>query len=92
MHAWQEEEQPVRWWNRRGKKEILIPKPWLVMVSCGSRDRRAIPFVASCRFVTGRPVSALTTQFLQWYRTRLQAQGKTAWLLIWDNASWHVTG
>ena len=31
----------------------------------------------SLRFVTGRPVSAITTQFLGWCCTRLQAQGKT---------------
>ncbi len=45
----------------------------------------------SLRFVTGRPVSAITTQFLQWGCDQLQAQGKTAWLLMWDNASWHVS-
>ena len=38
-------------------------------------------------FVTERPVSALTTQFLEWCCTRLQAQGKTARRLLWDNAS-----
>lgn len=45
----------------------------------------------SLRFVSGRPVSDITTQFLDWCCTRLQAQGKTAWLLIWDNASWHYS-
>jgi len=45
----------------------------------------------SLRFVTGRPVSDITTQFLQWGCDQLQAQGKTAWLLIWDNTSWHVS-
>lgn len=41
------------------------------------------------RFVNGRPVSALTAQFLAWCCERLAAQGKTALLLVWDNASWH---
>ncbi len=41
------------------------------------------------RFVTGRPVSAITTQFLDWCCQRLLEQGKHNWLLIWDNASWH---
>jgi transposase len=41
------------------------------------------------RFVDGRPVSAITTQFLSWCCRRLQAVGKKALLLIWDNASWH---
>src|SRR5437773_137420 len=45
----------------------------------------------SLRFVTGRPVSDITTQFLQWGCDQLQAQGKTAWLLIGDNAPWHVS-
>jgi hypothetical protein len=34
-------------------------------------------------------VSALTTQFLEWCCERLLTEGKTNWLLIWDNASWH---
>jgi hypothetical protein len=38
------------------------------------------------RFVTGRPVSAITTQFLEWCCQGLLKQGKTHWLLIWDNA------
>ena len=41
------------------------------------------------RFVTGRPVSAVTIEFLAWCSTRLAEQGVTALLLIWDNASWH---
>ena len=45
----------------------------------------------SLRFVDGRPVSNMTTQFLEWCCTKLQKQGKTSWLLIWDNAPWHVS-
>jgi transposase len=41
------------------------------------------------RFVTGRPVSAVTIDFLAWGSAQLAAQGFTALLLIWDNASWH---
>jgi transposase len=43
------------------------------------------------RFVDGRPVSAVTTQFLAWLTACLAAEGKTALLLVWDNASWHVS-
>jgi transposase len=32
-----------------------------------------------------------TTQFLAWCCQGLAAQGKTALLLVWDNASWHVS-
>jgi DDE superfamily endonuclease len=41
------------------------------------------------RFVAGRPVSAVTIEFLAWCSAQLAAQSFTAWLLIWDNASWH---
>jgi hypothetical protein len=41
------------------------------------------------RFVTGRPVGAVTIAFLAWCSARRAAQGFTALLLIWDNASWH---
>jgi DDE superfamily endonuclease len=43
------------------------------------------------RFVTGRPVSAVTTDFLAWCCDRLAEQGLTALLLIWDHASWHTS-
>ncbi len=43
------------------------------------------------RFVDGRPVSALTTQFLAWCCDRLAAQGVAALVLVWDNAGWHLS-
>jgi transposase len=43
------------------------------------------------RFLDGRPVSGLTTRFLAWRCAELAAEGKTALLLIWDNASWHLS-
>ena len=41
------------------------------------------------QFVTGRPVRAVTIDVLAWCSAQLAAQGTTALLLIWDNASWH---
>src|SRR5215203_2426179 len=35
------------------------------------------------RFVDGRPVSSITTQFLSWCCHRLRQRGKEALLLIW---------
>jgi hypothetical protein len=43
------------------------------------------------RFVAGRPVSALTEQFLAWCCGTLQEADVPVWVLIWDNASWHVS-
>jgi transposase len=43
------------------------------------------------RFVDGRPISSITTQFLEWSLQNLEEIGKKVLLLIWDNASWHVS-
>jgi hypothetical protein len=43
------------------------------------------------RFVNGRPVSLVTTQFLAWLLARLAAEGKRALLMVWDNARWHTS-
>ena len=43
------------------------------------------------RFVDGRPVRAGTTQCLAWLTARVAAEGQTALLWVWDNASWHVS-
>jgi len=43
------------------------------------------------RFVAGRPISAITTAFLEWCCARLAATGTTTLVLVWDNAGWHVS-
>lgn len=43
------------------------------------------------RFVAGRPVSQVTEDFLAWVCACLAAEGKKALLLVWDNASWHIS-
>ena len=43
------------------------------------------------RFVDGRPVSSITTQFLRWCAQKLEEIGKKVLLLIWDNASLHIS-
>jgi len=44
------------------------------------------------RFVEGRPVSAISAKrFLEWCSEKLAAIGKKVWVLIWDNASWHIS-
>jgi hypothetical protein len=53
------------------------------------RARAGVPEDLWLRFVEGRPVSAVTEQFLTWCGQRLTATGTTTLLLVWDNASWH---
>lgn len=43
------------------------------------------------RFAEGRPVSAVTEDFLGWACERFAAEGKKVFVLIWDNAAWHVS-
>ena len=43
------------------------------------------------RFVDGRPVSAITIQFLEWCCAKLEAKGKRVLAMVWDNASWHIS-
>lgn len=43
------------------------------------------------RFVTGRPVSHVTIEFLEWVLAHLATEGKRVWVLVWDNASWHTS-
>jgi hypothetical protein len=93
IHAWQDKDQPVRLVEQPWKKGDPDPKAFACYGVLWQQGPVADPIrkQMSLRFVTGRPVSAITIQFLEWCCQRLQAQGKTCWLLIWDNASFHVS-
>lgn len=93
MHSWQSEDHPVRLVEQAWKKADPDPKALACYGVLWQRGTASDPVrkEMSLRFVTGRPVSEITTQFLEWCCTQLQAQGKTSWLLIWDNASWHYS-
>lgn len=43
------------------------------------------------RFVEDRPVSRVTTTFLEWVCERLERRGTRVWALVWDQASWHTS-
>ena len=91
LHAWTPAQQPLRFLEQTVPSADPDPKA----VACygllvqartaqgGSQDHVWL------RFVSGRPVSVLTVEFLTWVCTKLRAEGKTALLLVWDNASWH---
>jgi hypothetical protein len=55
------------------------------------RPPGAAPEELWLRFVDGRPVSGLTTQFLTWCGESLAGTGTTTLVLVWDNAAWHVS-
>ena len=86
LHTWVAPDQPLR----LVEQTVAIGDPDPKAVACYGL-LRADTHQVWVRFVDGRPVSALTTQFLAWSCDRLAADGKTALLLVWDNASWHVS-
>jgi DDE superfamily endonuclease len=84
-HAWAAE-QPLRLVRRQADKADPDPKA----LSCYGL-LRADTGGMLLRFVDGRPVSQVTEDYLAWVCARLGAEGKKALLLVWDNASWHVS-
>jgi hypothetical protein len=86
MHAWAPEADPLRLVERVAPKADPAPKA----LSCYGL-LRADTGRMMVRFVTGRPVSQVTEDYLAWVCGRLKAEGKTALLLVWDNAAWHVS-
>jgi len=85
LHAWAGE-QPLRLHQREADKGDPDPKA----LSCYGL-LRADTGGMLLRFVQGRPVSQVTEDYLGWLCERLGAEGKAALLLVWDNASWHVS-
>ena len=60
-------------------------------MACWCATSPRSPNRCCCGLSQRRPVSRETTAFLAWCSERLAAQGLTAVLLIWDNASWHIS-
>ena len=88
QHRWSEEGRITRLQELERSKEDADPKA----LACYGLLLRGSPPQGDqmlLRFVAGRPVSAVTMEFLAWCSERLAAQAITALFLIWDNASWH---
>ena len=90
LHAWADDaEGPLRLVEQDVPKADPDPKALagygVLLRQIGEPERVWL------RFVDGRPVSAITEQFLAWCCMRLQEAGVRVWVLIWDNASSHVS-
>jgi transposase len=94
LHAWQDEDHPLRLVEQTVARDDLDPKALacygLLARSWDGAQRRQDEMWL--RFVDGRPVSALTIDFLTWCLAQALSRGKRAVLLVWDNASWHESG
>jgi transposase len=91
LHTWSEPGEPLRLQELTVVKEDPEPKAlacYGLLVRWRSREDE-VSEQMWLRFVDGRPVSGVTTQFLAWCCAKAAAAGKTALLMVWDNASWH---
>ena len=93
LHAWAGEGEVLRLIEQTPEKDDPDRKAlacYGLLVSCPAAPETLREQVW-LRFVEKRPVSGVTTQFLDWCCEKLQRLGKTALLMPWDNASWHVS-
>ena len=93
LHAWAEADQALRLVQQAVAKDDPEPKAlacYGLLVSCPAAPE-TLPEQVWLRFVANRPVSPVTTQYLAWCCEKLEKMGKTALLMIWDNASWHIS-
>jgi transposase len=86
VHAWSEDDERLRLRQQTLAKDDLDPKA----ISCYGLYLPELD-ETWLRFVDGRPVSGITTRFLAWCSERLSARGKEVLVLVWDNASWHIS-
>jgi hypothetical protein len=86
LNSWAGEDKPLRLIQRSVAKDDPEPKA----ISCYGLYLPEID-ETWVRFVNGRPVSSITTQFLEWSLEKLEEIEKKVLLLIWDNASWHIS-
>jgi DDE superfamily endonuclease len=86
LSSWAEEGKPTRLIQKSVAKDDPDPKA----VTCYGLYLPEFD-ETWLRFVDGRPVSGITTRFLGWCAEKLEALGKQVLLLIWDNASWHIS-
>ncbi|HEX4206400.1 MAG TPA: transposase [Ktedonobacteraceae bacterium] len=86
LHSWSEQDKPLRLQELAVDKNDPDPKALACYGMLSATDEHMY-----LRFVVGRPVSQVTTDFLEWLCEQVQAQGRQVLVLIWDNASWHVS-
>ena len=86
LHSWSDQNGPLRLQELSVDKNDLDPKSLacygMLSVTSGRMH---------LQFVSGRPISQVTTDFLEWLCEQVQAQDKHALVLIWDTASWHIS-
>ncbi len=87
FHTWSPADEPLRLIEQTVASDDPDPKA----LACYGLfvPSSPIPQQMWLRFVQGRPISSVTTQFLDWCCEQLAQVGKRVLVLIWDNATWH---
>jgi hypothetical protein len=86
LHSWSEKDEPLHLQELSKDKNDPDPKALAYYGMLEAESGRM-----HLRFVSGRPASQVTTDFLEWLCEQVLAQGRNVLVLIWDNASWHVS-
>ena len=86
LHSFSEEGEPLRLVEQMVEKDDPDPKA----ISCYGLYTPELGRTW-LRFVDGRPVRGITTRFLEWCSQKLKELSKKVLVLIWDNASWHIS-
>lgn len=90
VHGWYPSDSQARMVAQTLPKDDPGPKAlacYGLLVQDGTHDEQQMLL----RFADRGPVSAITIDFLAWCGAQLEAQGKKALLMVWDNASWHTS-
>lgn len=84
LHAWGDRDQPLR----VVEQTVAAADPDPKAVACYGL---LLPESGEVwpRFLDGRHGTDVTTVFLEWCCHAAARRGKTALLIVWDNASWH---
>jgi len=93
LSAWTEGTTPLRLVEQTVAKDDPDPKALACygLLVRWARAGTGQQEEAWLRLVDGRPVSAVTCDFLDWCAQKLATADMTALLLVWDNASWHIS-
>ena len=93
LHAWAEPDRPLRLVAQAVAQDDPDPKA-LACYGLLVRQQMNTEQVTErfwLRFVGGRPVSAVTREFLAWSCRKLDMAGVPVLVLVWDNAGWHIS-
>ncbi len=93
MHAWADADSALRLVEQTVPKDDPDRKAMAcygLLASCPAAPT-TLPEQVWLRFVHDRPISAVTTRYLAWCCDKLAMLGKKVLMMIWDNASWHIS-